>query len=848
MITSTLRIAAYRVVTTFRALRGGYLAVVLLLGLVGGVAMGAMAGARRTQSAFPAYVASTNPSDVQMFTEFDPITGTGYSAHVDRAIASLPHVRRSVDVIGFDGTVQELDTGQPGLVPGASVAPGAAPPSVEGSLNGEYFTQDRATLLRGRWWVPTRTDEVVMSSGAAADFGLRLGSTLPLAFFSDAQVNNPNFAGYPADRPAVIVRLKLVGLVEAAFQVVQDDDAALGDQFAVLSPSLTRRLATCCAYYSYVGLQVDATDHVSTVVASAQRLLPNLGQAGGSRTDAPTIAKAERVVRPESIAWGVFGVIAALAALIVVSQAVSRIVRRGADDRGVLRAVGAGPALTMLDALLGPLLAVAVGALVAVGVAVALSPLAPTGSVRAVYPGGGVAFDWTVLGSGCVILVVGIDVLSVLAAWRASLHRAARRALEPSRDSGAGRLGGTGLPLVGLLGVRAALGFGSDRTEAPVRSALLGTVLAVVLVVTSVVFGSSINALVSRPALYGWNWDYALLSGFSGAEDLPAAQTAQLLRHDPNVARFAPVSFVHLSIDGRNEAALATRPGAPVHPPVLSGHALGTARDVVLGPATMNALHKHLGQTVSVSAGGPGRAGRPVTLRIVGTATLPTIGGSGSPDLQMGAGAVVPVDIVPPAALNPQGSAVPGPNAELIDIKANVPRAWALASLNHLTAILNGPSDADGPVGGIVANLRPAEIANNRAVGSLPFALAGVVAGSAILALGLTLVASVRRRRHEFALLKAVGLSQRQIASTVAWQATVSAVLGCVVGLPVGIVVGRALWSAFARDIYAVPHPDVPAISMAAVAVGALVFVNAVAAVPARLAARTPTARLFAEH
>jgi hypothetical protein len=45
-----------------------------------------------------------------------------------------------------------------------------------------------------------------------------------------------------------------------------------------------------------------------------------------------------------------------------------------------------------------------------------------------------------------------------------------------------------------------------------------------------------------------------------------------------------------------------------------------------------------------------------------------------------------------------------------------------------------------------------------------------------------------------------------------------------------------------------VPHPDVPAISMAAVAVGALAFVNAVAAVPARLAARTPTARLFAEH
>ena len=78
-----------------------------------------------------------------MFTEFDPITGTGYSPKVDRAIARVRYVRRAVDVIGFDGTLQPLGPARQGGVPGE------APPSVEGSPDGEYFTQDRVSLVRG---------------------------------------------------------------------------------------------------------------------------------------------------------------------------------------------------------------------------------------------------------------------------------------------------------------------------------------------------------------------------------------------------------------------------------------------------------------------------------------------------------------------------------------------------------------------------------------------------------------------------------------------------------------------------------------------------------------------------
>ena len=77
-----------------------------------------------------------------------------------------------------------------------------------------------------------------------------------MAFFTDAQVKNQNFTGYPQNKPHLIVPFKLVGIVEASSQVVEDDDAALGDQVAVITPALTKRLESCCAYYSYVSLHL----------------------------------------------------------------------------------------------------------------------------------------------------------------------------------------------------------------------------------------------------------------------------------------------------------------------------------------------------------------------------------------------------------------------------------------------------------------------------------------------------------------------------------------------------------------------------------------------------------------
>src|ERR1700728_3355770 len=142
----------------------------------------------------------------------------------------------------------------------------------------------------------------------------------------------------------------------------------------------------------------------------------------------------------------------------------------------------------------------------------------------------------------------------------------------------------------------------------------------------------------------------------------------------------------------------------------------------------------------------------------------------------------------------------------------------------------------------VASDLLPAEIVNYRSMGATPALLAGSLALGAVVALGLTLVASVRRRRRDLALLKALGFTGTQVSASVSVQATVVGIVGLVVGLPLGIALGRWLWVLFARQISAVPAPTVPVDAMVLVAAAALVLVNLVALAPGRSAAHTPPA------
>jgi FtsX-like permease family/MacB-like periplasmic core domain len=825
----------YRFRATFRRRWPGYLAIVLLIGLVGGVAMGSIAAARRTQSAFPTYLASTNPSQLRMVTGgYNPTVGSevGYGPAFIKAIGHLPHVTH-VESSALLNVVLYLG---PHGAPGPNVPPAAGDPhnlDTVGSIDGLYFNEDRVTVTQGQMPDPTRADEVLVQASQAE--GVPVGQVFSIGVYSNAEEAQPGFS--TASAPYRRINVKIVGFGVSNDAVVTDAVDAGGSLAVLFTPAFTRQFLGCCTKATFTAIQVSGGSHnVATVEAEATNLWQRDGAAGQPNfyVTSVTEAKAERAIKPEAIALGVFGVIAGLAALLVVGQSIGRQLRHQADDLPVMRALGSSPSMIATESLIGIGASVVIGALLAVAVAIGLSPLAPIGVVRPVYPNPGVAFDWTALAMGFVFLAVALGGFALALAHRQDPKRAAQR-LQRAGARGRGmahRAATVGLPTPAVVGIGYAVDPEVGRSSVPARSAILGVSLAIVVLTATLVFGSSLHTLVSRPMLYGWNWNDELVAG-GGSSDIPQRQVTELLQHDPDVTAWAGVYFDTLDLDNVQIPVLGAIPGAPVAPPILSGHPFDAPDQVVLGALTLAQLHKHIGDTVNVSSGGTA----PTRLRIVGTAALPAIGSNGT-HLEMGTGAELSFALIPSIDRNPLDAPMTGPNAIFVRLRRG-------ASAGTLHQIANELSNTyDGGIN-VVAVQRPAEIINYRSLGTTPALLGGSLAAGAAFAFGLTLVSSVRRRRRDVALLKTLGFTRRQLAAVIAWQSTVAVAMGIVVGVPVGIVLGRWLWELFAHNIDVVPSPSVPALSIFLIVLGALVFANLVAAVPGFVAARTKTAPLL---
>jgi len=374
-------------------------------------------------------------------------------------------------------------------------------------------------------------------------------------------------------------------------------------------------------------------------------------------------------------------------------------------------------------------------------------------------------------------------------------------------------------------------------------------VLAVAVGIATLTFGTSLSTLISHPALYGWSFDYALYS-IDGYGPIPVRWASPLLARDPDVAASTGVYFETVQIDGQTVPAMAAPVPAAVTPRPLTGTTLAGPGQIVLGPATLDQLRKRVGDTVTVSEG---QIVPPVRLRIAGTAALPTIGDVIGVHASLSTGAIFSTQALPPRDLTQYGP-VSGPNAMFIRLRTGVSPAAGLRSLEQIAGQLNRDMTSPlatnifGDIGrylqavSVLPVQRPAEIVNYKTMGAMPAILAGGLAAGAVAGLGLTLIASVRRRRRDFALLKTLGFTRGQLAAVVAWQSTVIAVVGLVIGVPVGIAAGRWLWLAFAHELSAVPDPVIPAGSIALAVVAALVLANLVAALPGRAAARTPAA------
>ena len=124
----------------------------------------------------------------------------------------------------------------------------------------------------------------------------------------------------------------------------------------------------------------------------------------------------------------------------------------------------------------------------------------------------------------------------------------------------------------------------------------------------------------------------------------------------------------------------------------------------------------------------------------------------------------------------------------------------------------------------------------------LPGVLTALVAALAGALFVHLLVETIRQRRHELALLNALGLRPREVRATVAWQAGTTVTIAIGPGVVVGVLAGRWLWTRYAHSLGVAPEPVIPWPWLGVVALGTFVVAQAVATPLGRAAGRVRAA------
>ncbi len=754
----------------------------VIAGLAAGLTLAAVAGARRTSSVYARNRQATAAPDAIVFATQQGIFDQDYSA-----VVALPEVLDA-------GTFNLAPVGIKEFGEIGTLAPG------DDHL---YRTLGRPLLVEGRLPDPARDDEVVVNRVAAARFGLRVGQQVTLVSSTDLNA----FFGIVPMEGGPSVAATVVGIGDSPLEAFFDpDEPGFIPSGAVLTqhpeiaraPNLVVRLAP--------GTDVQAFHRR----AAAALGLPNVPV----RDLAEDAKRTTHATDVERTALLLLAAVVAAAGLVLVGQTLTRTVYAMAEPVPALRSLG----FTRADLVQGLVLPVGLtavtGAVVAMGSAIALSARFPVGLSRRLEPDLGVHADWLVLGLGAAVVVTLVLAGAAFAALRAA--RASQSVPGPIAGNRAVRAVGGVASLPATIGAGLALDAGRGERSLPVRPAIAGAVAGILGVVGALGLVRGIDDAMTVPARSGQVWDATV---FPSEEHQDVSAISEELRGDPEVADIATMRRIPLDVGG---AGLPVYSLDPVQGNqsfvVLEGRAPTAPDEAAIAPASAKALGKSVGDELEM--GGPDG----LRLRIVGTALLPQTPHS---SFDQGVWAT-------PAALEGRGETEAGSPDEQVVVTAR--RGVDPASLVARLA------ERYGDVEPIAV---PQDVLALRNVRTLPQALAAFLVALALAALGHALVTAVRRRRHDLAVLRALGFRPRQNAACIAWQATTVAVVGLVLGLPLGVVVGRLSWRWVADSTPLLYVPPVAVLAMLLAVPVAMVAANALAAVPARRAARLRPAEVL---
>lgn len=748
----------------------------ILAGLAAGLALAAVGGMRRTATAFDRFRVATAAPDAILFPTLLGITDQDYGA-----VVALPEVESAGTFL-----LAPMGVGEPAI--------GTLPPG-DDQL---YRTLSRPLLVRGRLPDPRRPDEIVVNRLAARRHQLRLGQQLTVGSGTDFNSEGPSPEG-------PTVRVTIVGIGDSMMDVL-----FFGDEAGFTpSPAILDRLPGVPTAANLVVRLRPGTD-VAVFGAKAARVLglPDLPV----RDVADDRKRLTHSTDLERAGLALFAGAVALAGLVLVGQALARTVYAMAGSVPTLRALGFTTG-DVVRGLVRPLLVTAgAAAVVSLAGAVAASGWFPVGQARRLDPDLGLRADWAVLIPGVAAVVALILAGGALAALRSAR----------SGDTPATNRPGSALvrmlrrvaPVPVAIGAGLALEGRRGRGALPIRPAIAAAVAAVLGVVGALGLVRGIDDALISPARSGQVWDAAITPlATAGAESVPVStDLLSAAEHHPGVDEVALLRTLPLDVDGSGLLAFTLEPRRGSESfVVLEGRAPQAGDEVALGPATATALRKGIGDRIQAG----GEAGP--HLRIVGMALLPQ-----TPHSSFDQGVWIT-----PESLDDIDHDDPGEEALLVTARS------ALSSATLVSRLHRDLDDAevDGPS-------VPQDVLALRNVRSLPQALAAFLVVLGLAGLGHALVTAGHRRRHDLAVMRALGFRPRQSGACIAWLAVTVAAVGLVVGVPFGVVAGRRSWQ-WVADVTPLRFiPPLATVAVISAIPAALIAANLLAALPARRVAR----------
>ena len=191
-------------------------------------------------------------------------------------------------------------------------------------------------------------------------------------------------------------------------------------------------------------------------------------------------------------------------------------------------------------------------------------------------------------------------------------------------------------------GARFAFDPGARRGAIPVRGAVAGITLSVLVVTAAFTFSASLLQLVHAPSRYGQTWDAAIDLQFGA---ITPVQARHLMARDRDVSGWSGGTHGIIRIDGTVVPAIGVTAGRGplLSPTLLQGLLPRTGHEIVLGASTLRRFGLRAGEPVTVTA-----SGRQIRDRVVGEAVFPNFGQGAFTPTDLGEGAETTAAVLQP--------------------------------------------------------------------------------------------------------------------------------------------------------------------------------------------------------